>query len=238
MTKEVFNEKAILTEPSFTTSIILPTFNEVNYLESTLNSLQQQNILLAYPDKFEFIIVDSQSTDGTFELIQQYTSNILQAHGPPGKLTARHIGIEAAKGEIIVAVDADTHYPPNWLNLMLRHFKNPSVVAVASPRLHMYPLTLKSVPVLAINDAILRCMRGSNSAFRKSAYQQVGGFNLNIDQLNLKIYLEEEVGFQRRLRKLGLTIYDWQAPIFTSNRRFPWSQDEAFLQEVRRGLRF
>mgnify|MGYP001605985027 CR=1 FL=1 len=235
MLKEVTNVDAPLTEPSFTSSIILPTFNEVDYLQSTLASLQQQNIMLAYPDKFELIIIDSESTDGTLDLIKKYTSNILTASGPKGKLSARHLAIQHAKGEIIISVDADTFYPANWLNLMLRHFSNPDVVGVSSPRMFMFPNTFHSLSI-AFGDSLFRSMRGSNSAFRKSAYGQSGGFNLNIDQLDItQMIWEEEVMLQRRLRQLGKVIYDFQAPIFTSNRRW---LDKKHREEVRRGLRF
>jgi glycosyltransferase involved in cell wall biosynthesis len=201
------------------TSIILPTLNEEKYVEECLTSLKHQTIRVIYPEKFEVIVVDSGSRDSTLDIASRFDVEILEA--PLGKLTARHIGIQKAKGEIIVAVDADTVYPFNWLNLVLRHFLQKDVVAVSTPGI--FPEKILDIPMiwkaLTFDPASGR-LPGSGSAFRREAYFKSGGFNLSINQFNgAEIQMEEEYEFPRRLRKHGRIIYELSAPHFTSPRR-------------------
>ena len=222
---EVFNTNARMFKPPHT-SIIIPTLNEEAYILNTLSSLENQNIRLHYPQQFEVIVVDSESTDRTRQLAEKH-AQILTC--PIGKLTARHKGILNAKGKIIVGLDADTFYGPNFLNLMLRHFKNPNVVGVTSPRLFGKDTNFV-VNTIEMWRAIWDGMRGqrmpgSNSAFLKTAYHKVGGFNLTINQRNWrKMVAEEEYAFPNRLRRLGTVVWEWKAPSFTSCRR--WTQKE------------
>lgn len=229
MKSEVSNANTRTFKPPHT-SIIIPTLNEEAYILNTLSSLENQNIRLHYPQQFEVIVVDSESTDRTRQLAEKH-AQILTC--PIGKLTARHKGILNAKGKIIIGVDADTFYPPNYLNLVLRHFKNPNVVGVSSPRLFgrdANPLLNTGGIWHAIWDGMRgRRMPGSNSAFLKTAYYKVGGFNLTINQQNsTEMVAEEEYAFPNRLRRLGTVVWDWKAPGFTSARRHIRGEKRSF----------
>lgn len=223
MTSRVFDTYAEIYEPPLT-SIILCTLNEEGFIARALESLENQNVRTCHPDRFELIVVDSHSEDRTVEIAKEYADRVIQA--PRGKLTSRNIGIREAKGEVIVAVDADCHYGFNWLNLILRHFHNPRVVAVAAPRLvdpeEGVGWTALSVWFSFVDLGLLGGMRipGQSSAFLRQAYYDVGGFNLNINQTDVhEMVREEEIGFAARLRRVGLLTVDWLAPAFTSARR-------------------
>jgi glycosyltransferase involved in cell wall biosynthesis len=232
MRSEAFNYNDSIAEPP-KTSIIIPTLNEEAYLLETLASLENQNVKNAYPEKFETIVVDSGSTDKTLEIAEKFDTKVLNA--PRGKLTARHMGVMNAKGEIMVGVDADTYYPPNYLNLILRQFKNPEVVGVSTPRLcgRDGNTILNTVYIWKnIADGIMGArMPGSNSNFRKTAYLKIGGFNLAINQFNQnEVIQEEEYAFPERLRKIGKVVWLWKAPSYTSARRWtsPTPQKRSF----------
>jgi len=231
MRSEVFNHNAQLSEPP-KTSIIIPTLNEEAYLLETMSSLDNQNIKKAYPEKFETILVDSGSTDRTLETARKFEAKILRA--PKGKLTARHIGIMNAQGEILVGVDADTYYPPNYLNLVLKEFRNSETVGVSTPRMcgkdGNVILSTAYVWTNLIQGVINTRMPGSNSNFRKSAYLKTGGFNLTINQLDpQQMVQEEEYNFPARLKKMGKVVWLWKAPAYTSMRRLsPTAQKRSF----------
>ncbi|ODS41521.1 MAG: hypothetical protein A7315_05975 [Candidatus Altiarchaeales archaeon WOR_SM1_79] len=135
-------------------------------------------------------------------------------------MTARTIAIDKSKGDIVISVDADIYCPPNFVNLYISHFQDSSVVAVSSPRIvegilytpsMLWSILLKKKPI----------MYGSNSAFRKWAFFESGGWDLDINQLDLDwMVKEEEEDFGNRLSHLGRCIFDIQAPVVTSNRRY------------------
>lgn len=215
------------------TSIIMPTLNEEKYIADALKSLFNQTLVRKFPERFEFIVVDSNSTDRTVEIARGFGVRVLNS--PPGILTARMIGIENSRGEIIASVNGDTYYPENYLELTLRHFQDPDVVAVSSPRLHEPPFTPLSVVANVFKSG--PWLYGSNSLIRKDAFYKVGGFNLGIDQLNSKqLVFEEEQHLAEKLSKIGKYVFEWTAPVYTSGRRF--FPDRKIKREMKEGIRF
>jgi glycosyltransferase involved in cell wall biosynthesis len=232
LTNSVYDVNAKIYEPDVT-SIVIPAFNEEEWIEDTLISILSQNIIAKYKDYFECIVVDNESTDRTADIARQYCQVI---SAPRGKLNARHKGILESSGNIIVSCDADTYYPPNWLNLILRHFHDTQVVGVHGPLLFRdatLPMRLASVWLSHISPHSQRVFSGGNSAFRKSAYFEVGGFDLTIDQRDrVQVAYEEEINFGDRLRQIGKVVYDVNAPVFTSMR----SMGARYIIETERRL--
>ncbi|WP_220718267.1 glycosyltransferase family 2 protein [Agarivorans litoreus] len=87
-------------------SVVIPTYNCLSYLKQALASVEQQNV-----DKLEVIIVDDNSSDGTWQWLQsqqQKTPHLrsikLSGKGPA---VARNIAIQQAKAPLIAFLDAD-----------------------------------------------------------------------------------------------------------------------------------
>lgn len=195
-------------------SVIMPTYNEESYVERSLRSLREQTLVKAYPKNFELIVVDSYSRDRTVEKAKPYADKVISA--PRGVLNARTLAISQSIGDIIVAVNADTFYPVNFLNILLRPFADQQVVGVMSLRLHEGLLA----PLTMWYQLAFPRFYGSNSAFRRWAYYRIGGFNLNIDQSKSdQLVWAEEVDFMERLSKIGKVLFEPKAPVFTSTRR-------------------
>ncbi|VVC04096.1 Dolichyl N-acetyl-alpha-D-glucosaminyl phosphate 3-beta-D-2,3-diacetamido-2,3-dideoxy-beta-D-glucuronosyltransferase [Candidatus Bilamarchaeum dharawalense] len=92
-------------------SIILATLNEEKFLRPTLESLVNQNT----SKKFEIIIGDGESSDKTVDIAKEYGCRVVTVE--PGIIAlGRQAAAKYAKGKIIVSCDADTIYPPNWLD--------------------------------------------------------------------------------------------------------------------------
>lgn len=219
-----------------TTSIILPTYNEEENVGACLDSLLSQSLIEQYPTKFETIVVDSHSSDGTRSVVENYPVRLIV--GPRGKLTARKIATDYSNGEIIVAVDADTTYPKYWLVYMLRHFYDPQVVAVAGPRLFSDHTYLNLASGLRQRGFMrwAHYMPGSTSAYHKWAFYATGGWR-DVNQFDsLEIQPEEEIAFGDRLATVGKYVFDDAAVSYTSARRF--SGEEKHGDQRKRGERF
>src|SRR3989304_4442751 len=99
-------------------SIIIPTYNEEDEIVECLESLGKQT----YGD-FEIIVVDDGSVDKTLSVLSKLKVKIeelkvfQQSHKGPG--AARNLGAKHAKGEILVFIDADMTFDPNFLQELI-----------------------------------------------------------------------------------------------------------------------
>ena len=113
-----------------TLSIIVPAYNEAKVIERTIKAL----LKMIYPVS-EIIIVDDGSTDNTFEKINKLFGKnpkvIAFKKQNEGKAAALNFGIEKARSEIVMAMDADTIVHPYAAEKLIRHFVDPRVGAVA-----------------------------------------------------------------------------------------------------------
>ncbi len=108
-------------------SIIIPSYNSWKTIRECLEAVKK----LKYPKKFEIIIVDDASTDGSLEWLRtQKGITLIERKKNAGKAAALNQGLKAAKGEIAACVDSDTFPAPDSLMLMIPYFANPKVGAV------------------------------------------------------------------------------------------------------------
>lgn len=90
-------------------SVIIPAYNEQNYIGDCLKSLLSQSYA-----NFEIIVVDDGSTDKTLDIVKKLqASTFSQNHKGPG--SARNLGASNAKGEILIFVDADMTFEKDFL---------------------------------------------------------------------------------------------------------------------------
>lgn len=224
-------------------SVLVPTLNEVEYVEDCLRSLHRQSLVQAYPDTVEILLVDSGSDDGTVERGRPLADRVLEV--PPGKLNALEAAIDAAEHPLLAEADADGIYPEYWLQEILEPLREPDVVGVHGPvYYHDSPVAKRvaaaSVPV---NAALGKFPAGAR-AYKRSAYDAIGGFNTRVNQEHLPtLWWEEEFSFATRLRKEGRVVFESGALCFKSARRldpFFVRDDRAsrYRQEVEAGERF
>lgn len=108
-------------------SVIIPAYNEQDFLARCLKSLQLQ---VNAPD-YEVIVVDNNSTDRTAIIAKQFNTRLVK-EPKKGVMHARQAGLKVAKGEIIVTTDADCFYKPNWLsNIHKTYQNNPNIIGLA-----------------------------------------------------------------------------------------------------------
>jgi glycosyltransferase involved in cell wall biosynthesis len=101
-------------------SVVVPCYNERDTVAEILCRVHTQA-----PDA-EIVLVDDGSTDGTREVLRQYTAEshphlrILLRDKNGGKGAALHTGIQAATGDVILIQDADLEYDPRDYPALLR----------------------------------------------------------------------------------------------------------------------
>lgn len=189
-------------------SIVIPARNEANNIIPLLESIlknKTQNI------DFEVILVDDCSEDETAALaadfFQQYPigflikmEEVLQgAVINSYKKKALETGIAAAQYDWIVQTDADCIVPPNWLQSLSPYFNLDQFQFIASP-VDLLPIsgglasrvlygfqsidfmTMQGITAATHYFQIGLMCNGANLAFRKSAFQAVGGYQ-DIDSI-------------------------------------------------------
>lgn len=101
-------------------SIVMPVFNERATFERTLQAVLAKD--LPGVDK-EIVIVESRSTDGTRELVQQYAGQpgvtAIFEERPRGKGAAVRTGLARATGTLVLIQDADDEYDVNDYDALL-----------------------------------------------------------------------------------------------------------------------
>ena len=97
-------------------SVVVPTYNRCEVLQRTVRCLLEQTFAA---EQYEVIVVDDQSTDDTWQWLQE-----AQAHDRPliavrnpkkGRGQARNAGLSAARGEIVCFVDDDVWVVPGFV---------------------------------------------------------------------------------------------------------------------------
>lgn len=111
-------------------SVLIAAYNEEKVIGKTIHSIMKSR----YP-QFELIIVDDGSKDQTSNIVEaecnKYPNIRLFRKENGGKASALNLGIQNASAEIIVTLDADTVITEDTISMIIRHFIDPSVGAVA-----------------------------------------------------------------------------------------------------------
>src|SRR5687768_9406535 len=96
-------------------SLIIPMFNEIAGLDLLFSSLR--DALRDVPARFELVVVDDGSTDGTRAILTKKLSGFdtwqfLVLARNFGQQAAYRAGLEAARGDAVIFLDADLQDPP------------------------------------------------------------------------------------------------------------------------------
>jgi glycosyltransferase involved in cell wall biosynthesis len=233
---DIHNSYKFLQKKSPEVSIVIPAYNEEANILQTLSSLSKN--LTDW--SVEIIVVNNNSKDNT--------ANLANASGvrcilekTQGITAARNAGLIAAKGTYVLNADADTIYPVNWIESMIKPLHNNKNIAVVYGNFAFIPTQNTPRFVYFVYEYLADIMRwfnanfkeeamnvyGFNSGFRKQQGDAVNGFE-HPDGTN------EDGWLAVKLREKGFgklyCIKDKQAIVWTTDRRI--QQDGGLLKGI------
>ena len=218
-------------------SVIVPAYNEERVIARTVRSLLQSDY-----QHIEIIVVDDGSSDRTCDVLRDnFADNsrvLLLAKENAGKAEALNFALRHARGEIIVALDADTIFEPSTIGALARRFYDERLGAIAGNakvgnRINLITrwqaleyITSQNLDRRAF--ASLNCITvvpGAVGAWRRELIRRAGGFTSDT--------LAEDQDLTLRVRRLGYDIgYEENAIAWTeapdtlhglAKQRFRWS---------------
>lgn len=193
-------------------SVVITAKNEGKYIGSSLRSLECQTF-----KDFEIIVSDAESRDDTVKIAKRHADKVIVAK--TNVSAGRNLGAKNARGEILVFIDADTILLPDTLEKIVGAFKNRKVVGATCP---LMPLTVEARYVWVymfysnFARATIRLKRpqiaGTFCAYRKDAFEKVGGFDEHVGML-------EDFHLSQRIAALGKIEFVDSTLVLTSHRR-------------------
>lgn len=201
-------------------SVIIPAFNAARWLPEQLDALARQ----VEPPRFEVLVSDNGSTDGTRGLVEAlqcpFEVRWLDASGTQSAAYARNIGASAARSAILLFCDADDLVSPNWARSLVDAFRGSAGALVAGAVHHerfndaevrqAYEIGPDvTVDMLADQPAIvepgafanyLPSVTGASFAIDRETYLAVGGMDASFPGGS------EETDFSWRVQRHGTRL--------------------------------
>lgn len=102
-------------------SIVTPSFNQVQFIEQTIDSVLSQG----YPN-LEYVIIDGGSTDGTVDIIKKYANHLTYWVSEPdqGQSDAINKGLSHVSGDIFNWINSDDYYEPGVFSAVSSAFES------------------------------------------------------------------------------------------------------------------
>jgi glycosyltransferase involved in cell wall biosynthesis len=158
-------------------TVVIPCYNQGDYLDEAVNSVQAQSF-----QDFEIIIVNDGSTDvATNRLLldfQRPRTRVISTVNQ-GLAMARNTGIDAARGEYILPLDADDRIGPEYLALAVAVLDSRPEVGIVYCRAEKFGA--ETGPWHAAPFSRRRMLLGNlifcSALFRRADWRQVGGYD-------------------------------------------------------------
>lgn len=163
----------------FSVSVVVPAYNASSTLVRALDSVRAQTL-----QPIEVIVVDDGSTDGTLDVVSDYlrqhgltTWRVLsQVNGGPSR--ARDAAIRVARGGYIALLDADDAWMPEKIEVsteMIRLYELDIIGSAMNANAELLGCKLVHPVAMLFRNPFFT----STVIFLKTAYIDVGGFELN-----------------------------------------------------------
>ncbi len=200
-------------------SIVIPTYNRQPILEKCIQALENQviddpQLITGY----EIIVVDDGSTDNTISWLREQSFPHLRwfQQDHQGPATARNLGVNKAKGDIIVFIDSDLIVTENFLQAHGNRLKFSSDRAFTYGRvINTANLENPTSEPYKLTDFSAAYFATGNVAIHRQWLEKAGLFDPQF-----QLYGWEDLELGVRLKKFGLKLikcpdavgYHWHPP--------------------------
>lgn len=234
-------------------TIAICTYNRAGYLKDTLDDLTEQNLK---PEKFEILVVDNNSKDGT-ETVCEIFSKTQPGYRfrwvketKQGLSYARNRAAREAWGSVLLYIDDDVKLPRHFVDTAIEYAKKRPSTMCAGGRIRVtfddtdpdwIPGEL--MPMFGLHDLgeydklypASNFPRGGNMVIRKSVFDVFGYFDTHLGRKGNQLLGSEEKHFFEKLRKNGVELHYW-ANLELTHRIGSNRLDEQYLREQSIGI--
>lgn len=235
-------------------SFLIPCFNEEETIKDTIKNL----LALDFSNK-QIIVINDGSTDNSAKIIYELQKHLdftfIDLEFNNGKANALNKGIDYAKYDYVMGIDADTLIDDNAPYFMIEHFKkNPKLAAVTgNPRIRNKKSILGKIQTIEYASMVgsikrtqaltgkINTISGVFTLFRKSAIEKVGKWDIDM--------ITEDIAISWKFHLAGLHIkYEPRALCRMLvpetipglwKQRLRWAQggQEVVIRDLKKGLK-
>lgn len=190
-------------------SIITPCYNDGKYIEETIHSILSQTY-----KNWEMIIIDDGSEDNeTIDILKkvELIDNIqVIKTNHVGPAEARNIGIKHSCGEFILPVDADDLIDNTYIEKAVQQMNNNNNIGIVYCHADLFGIKTGpwELPEYSIDKMLIDNIIFVSALFRKSDWEQVGGFKSNME------HGMEDYDFWLSIIELGREVYQLPEVLF------------------------
>jgi glycosyltransferase involved in cell wall biosynthesis len=204
-------------------SVVICTQNRGKELAQTLSSLVKTDL----PQfKTEVLIIDNGSTSANQTIHRGLAKDrpLFHYHFTPvsGLSHARNLGLQFAQGQFVCFFDDDAIIHPGWFEAAACFFHHHPHAGAIGGKIHLQgdqdfmdrlnPIQKLMLSAFDLGDEVQELHynnypRGTHIAFRKTALEQVEGFNTKLGRMGPHLLSYEEIELCYRLEQCGYAIY-------------------------------
>lgn len=201
--------------PALDWTVLIPFFNERDYIAATIASLARQT------RRFTLVLVDNGSTDEGAAVAEAACralglDYLLVTERTPGKVAALRAGLGWVRTRWVATCDADTVYPPHYLEAAEAVLSRPGTVVAGA---YFVPAEISEPARLSQAASFLTAARllprqchagGAGQAFCTRTLRAAGGFDAA--QWNFVLEDHEVIHRVMRLGQMGYASDLWCSP--------------------------
>ncbi|KUO39812.1 MAG: hypothetical protein APZ16_01300 [Candidatus Hadarchaeum yellowstonense] len=191
-------------------TIVVPALNEEKLIGQTLKNAR------GVAPEAELIVVDSGSRDKTAEIAGEY-ARVYRHVGNVAQ--ARNFGAKMAAGEIIIFLDADTLITRQFVDEVIKAFRDPGVVGAGGFIMPHFKGVLTEMVFYFFNFLVMASfaflgpfLAGTCVAYKRDPFFEVGGFDESL-------LASEDFDLCRRISRKGRVVFLRGVTVRTSRRR-------------------